>query len=121
MRIQDLYSIFLNFFTFCLLKGSRKFLVILKRLNGMTIKLFSVVFILTFVMSSKANSNVEPKETKQENLQSYSFRPLLIQGRKRLVQKTKDLKVETANILETKVFFTDIDFKKRIFSDEGLD
>ena len=121
MRIQGLYSSFLTFFTVRLFEKSRKLLLLLKYLNGLTIKLFSIIFILSFIMTSKANSTVEPKETKPENLQSYSFRPLLIQGRKRLVQKTKDLKLETANILETKVFFTDIDFKKRIFSDEGLE
>ena len=120
MRIAGLYSLFSNFFIVRLSEVSGKLSVLAKNSNRIILKLFSVIFMFSFVIGAKADSSVEPQEKKQEDPQSYSFRPLLIQGKKRLIQKTKDLKLETANILETKVFFTEIDFKKRIFYDEGL-
>ncbi|MCZ0932893.1 MAG: hypothetical protein OXJ52_07065 [Oligoflexia bacterium] len=85
------------------------------------LKLFYFVFMLSIVFCAKAIASSEQKPEKGANVKSYSFRPLLIQGKKRLVQKTKDMKVETSNILETKIFFAETDFKKRIFSDEGLE
>ena len=78
-------------------------------------------FTLLIVFVSGAFANSDQEQEKNEDVKTYSFRPLLIQGKKRLAQKTKDLKVETDNILETQIFFTEIDFKKRIFSDEALD
>ena len=84
------------------------------------LKLFPLVFIALFVCCIKVSASSETQE-KSESAQSYSFRPLLIQGKKRLAQKTKDMKVETDNILETQIFFMEIDFKERIFSDEGLE
>ena len=54
------------------------------------------------------------------NFSAYSFRPLLIQGKKRLIQKTKDMKVEGGNIVESQLFFIDVDFKERIFENEAV-
>ena len=51
----------------------------------------------------------------------YSFRPLLIQGKKRLIQKTKDMKVESGSIAESQLFFVEIDFRKRIFETEAIE
>ena len=39
------------------------------------------------------------------NISSHSFRTLLIQGKKRLIHKTKDMKVESGNIVESKIVF----------------
>lgn len=50
----------------------------------------------------------------------HSFRPLLIQGKKRLAQKTGDMKVETGSAAESRLFFERPDFKKRIFENEDL-
>ena len=55
-----------------------------------------------------------------DNFSAYSFRPLLIQGKKRLIQKTKDMKVEGGNIAESQLFFIDVDFKERIFENEAI-
>lgn len=84
-------------------------------------------------IKTEANKNIAAHEKKEkaakpaeasntnsqaDSFSSYSFRPLLIQGKKRMAQKSKDMKVETGNIVESKLFFVDIDFKKRIFEDE---
>ena len=61
------------------------------------------------------NAEDKTKKVKQKEAGSYSFRPLLIQGKKRLIQKAKDMKVESGNIVESQLFFVDIDFEKRIF------
>lgn len=47
--------------------------------------------------------------------QAYSFRPLLIQGKKQLVKKAKDLKVKDGKLNESEIFYIEMDFKKRIF------
>lgn len=80
------------------------------------------------ITEMEANTNTKketakPTEVSNTNshtdeLTSYSFRPLLIQGKKRMAQKNKDMKVEIGNIVESKLFFIDIDFKNRIFEDE---
>lgn len=69
------------------------------------------------MIKNKSHKNIQ-KEAKEES--SYSFRPLLIQGKKRLIQKTKDMKVDSGNIVESKLFFIDIDFKKRMFEHEDI-
>lgn len=61
------------------------------------------------------------RRTSQKASSSYSFSPLLIQGKKRLIQKTKDMKLESNNIAESRLFFINIDFQKRIFEEEGLE
>ena len=71
--------------------------------------------------SEDIKSFVVLKKTEQ-SLKSpfeYSFRPLLIQGKKRLRQKTKDIKWESGHIAESQLFFVDIDFKERIFEGES--
>ena len=83
-------------------------------------KLSFLYFIISFFVFVQVTFGGQ-KKGKSKELKSYSFRPLLIQGKKRLIQKTKDMKVETDNILETQMFFLELDFKKRIFSDEGLE
>ena len=52
--------------------------------------------------------------------QPYSFRPLLIQGKKELGRQIQEMKLETGAVIESEVFFIDQDFKKRIFIDEGF-
>ncbi|MBC6415372.1 MAG: hypothetical protein GDA46_03160 [Bdellovibrionales bacterium] len=49
----------------------------------------------------------------------YSFRPLLIQGGKK-IKNSNHVKVNINSLGESEVFFVDIDFKKRIFLDEGV-
>ena len=71
------------------------------------------------VNSSEGNQRQSAK-IQNNKLSSYSFRPLLIQGKKRLIQKTKEMKVESGNIVESQLFFIDIDFKKRIFETEDI-
>ena len=70
--------------------------------------------------STSGGDQGQSAKTQNGNIPSYSFRPLLIQGKKRLVQKTKDMKVESGNIVESQLFFVDIDFKKRIFEAEDI-
>lgn len=86
------------------------------------LNLFCFVFMSNLILFS-GNAFADSKSKKKVNStkQIYSFRPLLIQGKKRLIQTVKDLEIKTDNILETEIFFTNIDFKKRIFVDEGLE
>ena len=76
-------------------------------------------------ISNFSKAKIKKSESHKENQEkikkeaSYSFRPLLIQGKKRLIQKAKDMKVDSGNIAESKLFFVDIDFKDRIFEHEG--
>ncbi len=49
------------------------------------------------------------------NRSPYFFRPLLIQGKKRLIQKTKEMRAGSGNIVESELFFVNIDFRQRIF------
>ena len=83
------------------------------------LKWFGFAFLFLFCAEALAVS--DSKKKLNPEVQTYSFRPLLIQGRKRLVKKAKDMEVKTDNILETQIFFLKTDFKKRIFSDEGLE
>ncbi|MCY4321414.1 MAG: hypothetical protein OXC37_03285 [Bdellovibrionaceae bacterium] len=86
------------------------------------LNLFCLIFILEFVFfNENVFADTKTKEQINTQNQTYSFRPLLIQGKKRLIQKIKDLEIKTDNILETEIFFENIDFKKRIFVDEGLE
>ena len=91
----------------------------LQNSSWVSIRLFYFVFMVSLMVCAKAPADTEQKQS--ADVKNYSFRPLLIQGKKRMAQKTKDMKVETSDVLETKIFFTEIDFKKRIFSDEGLE
>ncbi|MDE0092355.1 MAG: hypothetical protein OXN83_03605 [Oligoflexia bacterium] len=84
-----------------------------------SLKLF--YFYIAFCFCCEALADSDQKQKQSEALKTYSFRPLLIQGKKRLIQQTKEMKVKTDNILETQIFFVTTDFKKRIFSDEGLE
>ena len=88
----------------------------------LSLKLVYFIFLsyIVFCVEAFANS-AEQKKEKSKAVENYSFRPLLIQGKKRLAQKTKDMKIETSDILETQIFFIDTDFKERIFSYEGLE
>ena len=60
-------------------------------------------------------------ETQGQSASSYSFRPLLIRGKKRMVQKAENIKTQAENIVESELFFIEPDFKKRIFEDGGLE
>ena len=84
---------------------------------------FSVHAIFLKAEASKSSENKTSKAVnmKSQTNDSYSFRPLLIQGKKRLIQKAKDMKLEAGNISESKLFFVDINFQKRIFEDEGIE
>lgn len=44
---------------------------------------------------------------------AYSFRPLLIQGKKHLFDQSKDMRVEGESIVESELFSPKIDFKAR--------
>ena len=70
------------------------------------------------VSKDKAQTVSKPQTS---SFSPYSFRPLLIQGKKRLIQKTKDMKVESGNIAESQLFFLEIDFRKRIFEAEAIE
>ena len=70
------------------------------------------------VSNDKIKNPNQKQQDAKEKVPSYSFRPLLIQGKKRLIQKTKDMRVDSGDIAESKLFFIDIDFKKRIFGYE---
>ena len=81
-------------------------------------------FISTLAKNNKQKEKLleDMQKTKEQNIKTqkdnhspYSFRPLLIQGQKRLIQKTKEMKMESGNIVESELFFVDIDFHKRIF------
>ena len=69
-------------------------------------------------LSREEETKDKALKEKEEEHSPYFFRPLLIQGKKRLIQKTKDMKVDSGNIVESKLFFIDIDFKKRLFEYE---
>jgi len=61
----------------------------------------------------------KPSSKKQLGLESPSFKPLLIQGSKKIKNNINNIKVDIDSLSETEVFFIETDFKKRIFSDEG--
>ena len=86
----------------------------------MSLKKISLYFIV-FLFCREAFS-VPSKKTEQGLKSSpvYSFRPLLIQGKKQFTKKTKDIKWESGHIAESQLFFVDIDFKERIFEGESL-
>ena len=69
-----------------------------------------------------SNQNLKPQQKKEEVIDSsplHSFRPLLIQGGKKIKRDSKNIKVDINSISETEVFFIETDFKKRIYLDEG--
>jgi len=69
------------------------------------------------VQSFKPATNNTFKKSPPVSL--HSFRPLLIQGGKKLRRNTKNIKVDINSISETEIFFIEPDFKKRIYLDEG--
>lgn len=91
-------------------------------------KIFFVTQILCFALGLFAISAENQKEElgkrakaqPKKDSSQYSFRPLLIQGKKRVIQKTKDMKLESGRIVESQLFFVDIDFQKRIFENEAV-
>ena len=56
----------------------------------------------------KAPPSEEPRLNTEGN---YSFRPLLIQGKKRLFDQSKDMRVEGESIVESELFSLKVDFK----------
>ena len=81
---------------------------------------FLLVCFLTFFLWEGLSDVSAVKEQSASSLKktkSYSFRPLLIQGKKQVNQQA-DMKVESGSIVESQLFFVDIDFKKRIFESE---
>lgn len=70
-------------------------------------------------LSSKKNINKNSENQKEALSQAHSFRPLLIQGGKKIKDNTKNIKVDINSISETEVFFIETDFTKRIYLDEG--
>lgn len=83
------------------------------------LKIFIIVQILVVsfnVFGKQVNKNQKTIKTQTQG--EYAFRPLLIQGKKRLIQEAKDMKVESGGIVESQLFFVDIDFQKRIFINE---
>ena len=65
-------------------------------------------------------TNGKPMSQIDLKAQPYSFRPLLIQGKKEVGRQITEMKLETGALVESEVFFIDQDFKKRIFTDEGF-
>ena len=68
--------------------------------------------------NTKESKELE-KQTDGQSVEVYSFRPLLIQGGKKINKSLKNIKVDVNSVVESEVFFIDTDFKKRIFLDEG--
>lgn len=89
------------------------------KISFLLVKVAFLAIVLSAFFNLKAIAEKKNKKIdKASNLSSHSFRPLLIQGKKRVIQKTKDMKVESGNIIESELFFINMDFKKRIFEDE---
>ena len=63
--------------------------------------------------SSPENKALKARRARKN--ESYSFRPLLIQGQKRLSSRSKDMRVEGESIVESEMFLPQIDFRGRIF------
>ena len=85
--------------------------------------LFGFFVFIQMIFFQKTFADQKKEETKtliQNQEKTYSFRPLLIQGKKRMIQKTRDMKIETGTVVESKLFFIEIDLKKRIFDTEVM-
>ncbi len=76
-----------------------------------------VCFLTFFLWEGLSTVKAQKPDRLLKKTNSYSFRPLLIQGKKQVNQQT-DMKVESGSIVESQLFFVDIDFKKRIFESE---
>ena len=87
------------------------------------VSLFSIMimFFISTVFANQKDESQATAQTQTKNSLFYSFQPLLIQGKKRLIQKTKDMKVESDSIVESELFFVNIDFQKRIFEGEVME
>ena len=85
-------------------------------------KTFQIFILLSLFLGFQipAESREKKKEAlikKQEDKDSiYSFRPLLIHGKRQFSKRSEDMKVQGKSIVESEMFSVDIDFKKRIFS-----
>ena len=77
--------------------------------NSIILALIYILFFSNFVFAKTKNK----KDSVQRN--SFSFRPLLIQGKKQFSDKSKDLKVEGENVAESEILSIKVDFKNRIF------
>jgi len=90
----------------------------MKKCKQFYCKIWFVLCLFSSIDSVAVQKEKELKNKGQaESDSKYSFRPLLIQGGKRLIQKTKDMKVDSRSITESELFFIDIDFQKKIFND----
>ena len=69
---------------------------------------------------AQAKISADVQKPSAPKIKEYSFRPLLIHGKKDLSKKIKEMKVETGTIVESQLFFVNKNFKKRIFIDEGI-
>lgn len=76
--------------------------------------LFLIVITSSLMSSGETALPTSPKSN-QTSQKPYSFRPLLIQGKKRVSRTARDLKIEGEEIVGSDLFFIDIDFKQRIF------
>ena len=80
-------------------------------------KWFFIFFSLSLFGKTPSSSSVDKlvKSNKSKNIDTYTFNPLLIQGKKRDFEKSKDVKKQGETIVGSELFFIDMDFKKRIF------
>ena len=86
----------------------------------------SLIYFLLFSNSvlaktERGNSMDLKKKDKSSMAKTvYSFRPLLIQGKKRFSDKSKDLKIEGESIVESEILSIRINLKDRIFELESM-
>ncbi len=80
------------------------------------------LFLPHFVFAKKEGDVVSSKQSVKSSISktSYSFRPLLIQGKKRFSEESKDLKIEGESIVESEVFSIKHSVRDRIFEWESL-
>lgn len=84
-------------------------------------KVFYLIIFFSFQAFSEGQEDSKDSNVVEQKADSdlHSFRPLLIQGGKKIKRNTKNIKVDVNSISETEVFFIETDFKKRIYLDEG--
>ncbi len=76
---------------------------------------FIIFFIYSLFFSNFVFAEIKSKGKASTTKTSYSFRPLLIRGKKHFSKKSKDLKVEGESIVESDIFSIKINFEERIF------
>ena len=76
-----------------------------------------IVCILSLSQSGLAADKPGSKELDKKPAETYVFQPLLIRGKRLSFRKSKDVQKQGRWILESELFFENIDFKKRIFTD----